>query len=162
MDETQNNCVAAIKKHSSERRRTKGIKPIACEWIGPSYVRNLMIYYMVYLHLMFNMFANFSEDREVCDVWMVRLGYCFTPYQRLRPYNGAPLVAFYDTLGIRRTYSRLKPPASPRGVIELHAAFNKTSRNFEIVWIQGSNCTLNPNPVVFCFISCNEMQKVDL
>ena len=26
----------------------------------------------------------------------------------------APLVAFYDTLGIRRTYSRLKPPASSR------------------------------------------------
>ena len=44
----------------------------------------------------------------------VRLG-CFTPYQRLWLYNGAPLVAFYDTLGIRRTYSRLKPPASSRG-----------------------------------------------
>ena len=43
------------------------------------------------------------------------LGYCFTPYQQLRLYNGAPLVAFYDTLGIRRTYSRLKPPASSRG-----------------------------------------------
>ena len=43
---------------------------------------------------------------------MVRLGYCFTPYQRLWPYNGAPLVAFY---GIRRTYSRLKSPASSRG-----------------------------------------------
>ena len=26
------------------------------------------------------------------------------------------LVAFYDTLGIRRTYSRLKLPASPRGI----------------------------------------------
>ena len=36
-----------------------------------------------------------------------RLGYCFTPYQRLWLYNGAPFVAFYDTLGIRRTYSRL-------------------------------------------------------
>ena len=23
-------------------------------------------------------------------VWYVRLGYCFTPYQRLRLYNGAP------------------------------------------------------------------------
>ena len=44
------------------------------------------------------------------------LGYCFTPYQRLWLYNGAPLVAFYDTLGIRRTYSRLKPPASSRGI----------------------------------------------
>ena len=44
------------------------------------------------------------------------LGYCFTPYQRLWLYNGAPLVAFYDTLGIRRTYSRLKPPASSRGL----------------------------------------------
>ena len=45
----------------------------------------------------------------------VRLGYCFTPYQRLWLYNDAPLVTFYDTLGIRRTYSRLKPPAFPRG-----------------------------------------------
>ena len=46
---------------------------------------------------------------------LVRLGYCFTPYQRPRLYNDAPLVAFYDTLGIRRTYSRLKPPASSPG-----------------------------------------------
>ena len=46
---------------------------------------------------------------------LVMLGYCFTPYQRLWLYNGAPLVAFYDTLGIRRPYSRLKPPASSRG-----------------------------------------------
>ena len=46
---------------------------------------------------------------------LIRLGYCFTPYQRLWLYNGAPLVAFYDTLGIRRTSSRLKPPASSRG-----------------------------------------------
>ena len=45
----------------------------------------------------------------------VRLGYCFTQYRRPWLYNGAPLVAFYDTLGIRRTYSRLKPPASSRG-----------------------------------------------
>ena len=45
----------------------------------------------------------------------VRLGYCFTPYQRLWLYNGAPLVAFYDTLEIRRTYSRLKP-RRPHGV----------------------------------------------
>ena len=44
-----------------------------------------------------------------CFPFQVRLGYCFTPYQRLWLYNGAPLVAFYDTLGIRRTYSRLKP-----------------------------------------------------
>ena len=27
---------------------------------------------------------------------------------------GAPLVAFYDTLGIPMTYSRLKPPTSSR------------------------------------------------
>ena len=45
----------------------------------------------------------------------VRLGYCFTPYQRLWLYDGDPLVAFYYTLGIRRTYSRFKPPASSRG-----------------------------------------------
>ena len=42
-----------------------------------------------------------------------RLGYCFTPYQRQWLYNGAPLVAFYDTLEIRRTYSRLKTPGVP-------------------------------------------------
>ena len=34
------------------------------------------------------------------------------PYQRLWLYYGTPLVAFYDTLGIRRMYSRLIPPAS--------------------------------------------------
>ena len=40
----------------------------------------------------------------ICTVlFYVRLGYCFTPYQRLWLYNGAPLVAFFDTLGIRRT-----------------------------------------------------------
>ena len=27
------------------------------------------------------------------------LGYCFTPNERLWLYNGAPLVASYDTLG---------------------------------------------------------------
>ena len=53
-----------------------------------------------------------SYNIYLCLVWF---GYCFTPCQRLRLYNGAPLVAFYDTLGIRRTYSRLKPPASSRG-----------------------------------------------
>ena len=42
-------------------------------------------------------------------MYSVRLGHCFTPYQRLRLYNAPHLVAFYDTLGIRRTYSRLKP-----------------------------------------------------
>ena len=49
----------------------------------------------------------------------VRLGYCFTPYQRLWLYNGAPLVAFHDTLGIRRTYSLLKAPVSSRGYSRL-------------------------------------------
>ena len=29
-----------------------------------------------------------------------------------------PFIALYDTLGIRRTYSRLKPPASSRGPIK--------------------------------------------
>ena len=46
---------------------------------------------------------------------LVRLGYCFTPYQRLRLYNGAHLVAFYDTLGYGGRNLGLKPPASPRG-----------------------------------------------
>ena len=47
----------------------------------------------------------------------VRLGYYFTPYRRLWLYNGAPLVAFYDTLGIRRMFSRLKP-RRPNGVYQ--------------------------------------------
>ena len=42
------------------------------------------------------------------------LGYCFTPYQRLWLYNGAPLVAFYDTLGppwgLQGLEPRLRPP----------------------------------------------------
>ena len=38
----------------------------------------------------------------------------------------APLVAFYDTLGIRRTYSRLKPPASSRGTPGLKRHWEKT------------------------------------
>ena len=35
----------------------------------------------------------------------------------VRGYNGAPLVAFKDTLGIRRTYSRLEPRRSHAGSI---------------------------------------------
>ena len=61
----------------------------------------------------------------------IRLGYCFTPYRRPWLYNGAPLVAFYDTLGIRRTYFRLKPPASSRG------EYNEISNE------QMTNCKFN-------------------
>ena len=43
------------------------------------------------------------------------LGYVIV-LRRINDY-GAPLVPFYDTLGIRRTYYRLKPPASSRGKI---------------------------------------------
>ena len=39
-----------------------------------------------------------------------------------------PLVAFYDTLGIRRTYSRLKPPASSRGSFMLCYCFTPYKR----------------------------------
>ena len=48
----------------------------------------------------------------------VRLGYCFTPYRRLWLYNGAPLVAFYDTLGPREDagVSRIRPPYPQRVV----------------------------------------------
>ena len=45
----------------------------------------------------------------LCTLCYVILGYCFTPYQPGWLYNGDPLVAFYDLLGIRRTYSPLKP-----------------------------------------------------
>ena len=70
----------------------------------------------------------------------VRLGYCFTPYQRPRLYNDAPLDAFYDTLGIRRTYSRLTPPASSRGntlirmFLEVMCANAKHRFNFKITF----------------------------
>ena len=61
------------------------------------------------------------------------LCYCFTPYQRLWLYNGAPLVAFFDTLGIRRTYSRLKPPASSRGrVAKIKTAIIYSNRNSKV------------------------------
>ena len=65
--------------------------------------------------------TEFSHNHNVLQ--QVRLGYCFTPYQRRWLFNGAPLVAFYDTLGIRRTYSRLKPPASSRGYCNKTAVF---------------------------------------
>ena len=84
-----------------------------------------------------------------------RLGYCFTPYQRLWLYNGTPLVAFYDTLGIRRSYSRLKPrrthggggggsnPTSPRAItlgwLSSSPTSEKTSNDARII-------TLKSNP----------------
>ena len=46
----------------------------------------------------------------------VRLGYCFTPYQRLWLYNGTPLVAFYDTLGYGGRILDLNPPRPHGGV----------------------------------------------
>ena len=67
---------------------------------------------LVYCDVCFSLPDELSRTVELNEVM---LGYCFTPYQRLWIYHGAPLVAFYDTLGIRRTYSRLKPPASSRG-----------------------------------------------
>ena len=50
---------------------------------------------------------NIKKIWRRCIWWQVRLGYCFTPYQRVWLYNGAPLVAFYDTLG---------PPWGPGGL----------------------------------------------
>ena len=61
----------------------------------------------------------------VHQFFCILLGYCFTPYQRLWIYNGAPLVAFYDTLGIRRTYSRLKP-RRPHGGPSLKKEFESS------------------------------------
>ena len=58
---------------------------------------------------------------------LVRLGHCSTPYQRLWRYNGAPLVAFYDTLGIRKTYSRLKP-RRPHGGADMRVIGAKRER----------------------------------
>ena len=39
------------------------------------------------------------------------------PFYTVIPRNRPHVVAFYDTLGIRRTDSHLKPPASPRGQV---------------------------------------------
>ena len=39
-------------------------------------------------------------------------------------YIPPQLVVFYDTLGIRSTYSRLKPPASSRVIIESDTSYN--------------------------------------
>ena len=44
------------------------------------------------------------------------------------------LVAFYDTLGIRRTYSRLKPPASSRGIKGLGGVFVSSLCFFIFCW----------------------------
>ena len=65
-----------------------------------------------------------------CDV---RLGYCFSPYQRLWLYNGAPLVAFYDTLGIRRTYSRLNPRRPHGGACDVNLSFSLRCSTFSAV-----------------------------
>ena len=70
---------------------------------------------LITLHLL-NIFPIYIRE--------VRLGYYFTPYQRLWLYNGAPLVAFYDTLGILRMYSRLKPPAPSRGKVLFYFTFS--------------------------------------
>ena len=40
------------------------------------------------------------------------------------------LVACYDTLGIRRTYSRLKPPAASRGALIFSVHFRQNSKNW--------------------------------
>ena len=40
------------------------------------------------------------------------------PFYTVTPTYRPYLVAFYDTLGIHRTYSRLKPPVSSRGLRE--------------------------------------------
>ena len=59
-----------------------------------------------------------------------------TPYQRPWLYNGAPLVSFYDTLGIRRTYSRLKPrrPHEGGGIAACNVKHHHThTRAFQLV-----------------------------
>ena len=68
--------------------------------------------YAIYKFCIFG-FLVFITARK--SIQMVRLLFYAAFTQRPWLYNGAPLVAFYDTLGIRRMYSRLKPPASSRG-----------------------------------------------
>ena len=102
---------------------------------------------------------------------MVRLGYCFTPYQRLWLYNGATLVAFYDTLGIRRTYSRLKPPASPRGLCTYLDTLSEVEQNpstiksygqlqFLMVWCRPRKCLLLHFEFFVCLPSIFQLSGV--
>ena len=82
--------------------------------------------------------TRYGRGKDTCagqlkQMMLVRLGYWFTPYQRPWLYNGVPLVAFYDTLGIRRTYSRLKPPASSRGYILVEVFFHIWHRRLRIM-----------------------------
>ena len=46
------------------------------------------------------------------------------------------LVAFYDTLGIRRMYSRLKPQASPRGKTDVKVG-EFVAAEYELEWYLG-------------------------
>ena len=86
------------------------------------------------LHYHYGKIKMQSQRSLLLKVW---LGYCLTPYQRLWLYNGAPLVAFYDTLGIRRTYSRLKPPASSRGLHYFNFNFRNLSRPVPLLcWVE--------------------------
>ena len=74
------------------------------------------------------LWKNIAEIKSF--LWVVRLGYCFTPYQRPCLYNGAPLVAFYDTLGIRRMYS----------LVELNWLFNVTIKYISVIYVTAQRC----------------------
>ena len=51
----------------------------------------------------------------------VRLGYCFTPYQRLRLYNGAPFSRLLRHAGdTEDVFSGLNPRRPHGGTIPLH------------------------------------------
>ena len=77
-------------------------------------------------YIFFHSFHNVNQVRLQKNV-----GYCFTPYQRLW-HNGAPLVAFYDTLGIRRTYSRLKPRRPYGGTMSI--CLEEVALNYDQIW----------------------------
>ena len=90
-----------------------------------------------------------SWDLASCQVslnsiqrFQLRLWSCCTPYQRQWLYNSAPLVAFYDTLGIRRTYSRLLTP----GVLTGDQRFQRSRKISQPFRAQGGHFVFTIGP----------------
>ena len=70
-------------------------------------------------------------------------GHVFYGYSEKPPH----LVALYDTLGIRRTCSHLKPPGSQRGHQSLEGPFSSKAMAFQ--WVQVATISWGP---IFTFI----------
>ena len=62
------------------------------------------------------------------------------------------LVSFYDTLGLRRTYSHLKPPGSPQGIFLFQTnnyIFKKTNSQIRMNYWKKFRWDLNQRPLAY-------------